>query len=94
MPLDPARLFLDHKLRELGVMVLERSNDYGAMWEVGHTTRFATRTDIRTNAVPSLGQDTVRVLMELGRSDADVEAMLAKKAAKAAGLAPAGAART
>ena len=89
MPLDPARLMLDPKLREMGVMVLERQPDYGALWEVGHTQRFSHRTDIRTEATPSLGQHTVSLLKELGKSETEIESLIVKKAVKAAaGRAP------
>ncbi len=53
------------------------------MWETGHPARFATASKIATRATPAIGEHTVPILKELGRSDAEVQKLLDQKAVRA-----------
>jgi formyl-CoA transferase len=69
---DSARLLADPLLRPLGVLALERQDEIGAIWEVGHTIRFERSHAQHRRPAPSLGADTAAILDELGYDAAQI----------------------
>ena len=91
-PFEPDQAGADPLLREHGVILTETHPEAGEMAEVAHTIRFGTSTRHHTRPAPILGQDTVRILQELGKSEAEIDALVAAKVTMAAGRQPAAAA--
>jgi formyl-CoA transferase len=68
----------DPLLRRHGVVLAEYQPEAGDIYEVAHTVRFGTATRQHNRPAPALGQHTAQVLHELGRSDAEIEALAAQ----------------
>jgi crotonobetainyl-CoA:carnitine CoA-transferase CaiB-like acyl-CoA transferase len=67
----------DPSLRERHVVIPERHPEMGDIVEVGHTMRFSLAKRINAKPAPALGEDTVRILEELGKSTAEIAELLA-----------------
>ncbi|MGA2410933.1 MAG: CoA transferase, partial [Candidatus Binataceae bacterium] len=68
-----------------GIIVEEEHPAAGAIYEVGHTLRFANANTIHRRPAPLAGQHSVAILRELGRSDSEIERLIAAKIVNAAG---------
>ena len=75
--LDRSRLAVDPLLRELGVMVVEDQADYGPIFEPGHGVRFSVSAAQHARPAPAVGQHSRAILAELGRSEAEVDELVA-----------------
>ena len=73
----------DPALQELHVMVAEEHPEMGEMIEVGHTVRFGGAEQASLRPAPTLGQDTVRIMRELGTADDAIESLIESGAAVA-----------
>jgi formyl-CoA transferase len=62
-----------------GVIVREQHSAAGEIFEVGHTLRFGNANSHNVRPAPLTGQHSVEILRELGRSEADINALLANK---------------
>ena len=82
--LDVAPLLADPAFRGQGLIVVENHPEAGELYEVGHTIRFQHSTRLHTRAAPVLGQDTVAILREVGKTEAEIEGMIAAKVVTAA----------
>jgi crotonobetainyl-CoA:carnitine CoA-transferase CaiB-like acyl-CoA transferase len=56
--------------------------------EIGHTLRFANTNAMNLRPAPVTGQHSVAILRELGRSETEIEALIAGKIVNAASRAP------
>jgi crotonobetainyl-CoA:carnitine CoA-transferase CaiB-like acyl-CoA transferase len=68
----------DPLLREFGIIVDEHQQDAGLIHEVGHTIRFGNAKRQHTRPAPGLGEHTIALLREFGRSEADIESLIAQ----------------
>jgi len=84
-PFDPAEVIAEPSLRSRGVIVSENHFEAGEIFEVGHTLRFGNSTAMNLRPAPVTGQHTRAILRELGRSDSDIEALIAGKIVNAPG---------
>jgi crotonobetainyl-CoA:carnitine CoA-transferase CaiB-like acyl-CoA transferase len=74
-------------MRARGVVVAEQHYNAGEIYEIGHTVRFGCATAISLRPAPVAGQHSVKILRELGRSDAEIERSIAGKVVNAVGRA-------
>ena len=70
-------------LRERGVVVAEQHYDAGEVFEVGHMVRFGSANAISQRPVPVTGRHSVEILRELGRSEVEIERLIASKVVNA-----------
>ena len=64
----------------VGSVLTRRFHEVGDIVEVGHTMRFGHVRGRSSRTAPALGQDTLRILRELGKSDAEMEALISSGA--------------
>jgi len=86
-PLIPAEVIAEPAMRSRGVIVTEQHYEAGEVCEVGHTLRFANSNVMNLRPAPVTGQDSIAILRELGRSEAEIEALIAGKIVNAPGRA-------
>ena len=67
-----------------GVIVTEEHHDAGEVSEVGHTVRFGNANTRNLRPAPVIGQHTVAILREIGRSDAEIANLIEGKIVNAA----------
>jgi crotonobetainyl-CoA:carnitine CoA-transferase CaiB-like acyl-CoA transferase len=82
-PLTPAEVIVEPTLRSRSVIVAENHYTAGEIYEVGHTVRFGAANAPSLRPAPVLGQHSVDILRELGRSDCEIEALIANKVVNA-----------
>jgi crotonobetainyl-CoA:carnitine CoA-transferase CaiB-like acyl-CoA transferase len=78
-PFSPAEVIVDPAMLSRGVIVREEHPAAGEIFEVGHTLRFGNANSHNVRPAPLTGQHSVEILRELGRSEADINALLANK---------------
>ena len=83
-PLDQQRFLVEPQLHDLGVVVLENHPELGTIWETGHTIRFGGSTERHARPAPVIGQNTAAILREIGRTDAQIAALLEHQVVRAA----------
>jgi crotonobetainyl-CoA:carnitine CoA-transferase CaiB-like acyl-CoA transferase len=66
-----------------GVIVREEHHEAGEIFEVGHTLRFSNANSRNLRPAPVTGQHSVEILRELGRSEEEINALLANKVVNA-----------
>jgi crotonobetainyl-CoA:carnitine CoA-transferase CaiB-like acyl-CoA transferase len=86
-PFEPEELIVEPGMRTRAVVVAEQHYEAGEVFEVGHTVRFGSANAISLRPAPVAGQDSVEILHELGRSEAEIERLIARKVVNAAGRA-------
>jgi crotonobetainyl-CoA:carnitine CoA-transferase CaiB-like acyl-CoA transferase len=84
-PLTPAQTVNEPSLRSLNVIVAAHHPEGGDVLEVGHTIRFGNATAVHLNPVPLIGQNSVAILRELGKSEAEIQSLVEDKIIKDAG---------
>jgi crotonobetainyl-CoA:carnitine CoA-transferase CaiB-like acyl-CoA transferase len=84
-PFTPAEVIAEPAMRSRGVIVTEQHYEAGEVREVGHTLRFGNATAMHLRPAPVTGQHTVAILRELGRTDTEIEALIAGKIVNALG---------
>jgi crotonobetainyl-CoA:carnitine CoA-transferase CaiB-like acyl-CoA transferase len=84
-PLTPAQTVNEPSLRSLNVIVAAHHPEAGDVLEVGHTVRFGNANAVHLNPVPLIGQNSVAILRELGKSPGEIRALLEGKIVKDAG---------
>ncbi len=72
-------------MRSRGVIVAEDHAEAGEVYEVGHTVRFGSGNTLNLRPAPALGQHTLQILRELGRSDREIDELIESKVVNAAG---------
>ncbi len=72
-------------LRALNVIVAEHHPEGGNVLEVGHTVRFGNANAVHLNPVPLIGQNSIAILRELGKSPGEIRSLLDGKIIKDAG---------
>jgi crotonobetainyl-CoA:carnitine CoA-transferase CaiB-like acyl-CoA transferase len=87
-PFTAAEVIAEPAMRSRGVIVTERHFEAGEVREVGHTLRFGNANATTLRPAPVTGQDSVAILRELGRSETEIDALIAGKIVNAAGRAP------
>jgi crotonobetainyl-CoA:carnitine CoA-transferase CaiB-like acyl-CoA transferase len=85
-PLKPQQVLNEPLLRSLNIIVAAHHPEGGNVLEVGHTIRFGSANAVHLNPVPVIGQNSVAILRELGKSDAEIRALLDHKIVRDAGL--------
>jgi crotonobetainyl-CoA:carnitine CoA-transferase CaiB-like acyl-CoA transferase len=91
-PFTVAQLMVEPGLRTRGVIVAERHAQAGEVYEVGHTIRFGNATAMKLEPAPVTGQHSVAILREIGRSETEIDMLIANKVVNAADRQPATAA--
>lgn len=84
-PLTPLQFLTEPLLRSLNVAVAEHHPEGGNVLEVGHTIRFGNANAIHLNPVPLIGQNSIEILRELGKSDAEIQSLIDGKVIRDAG---------
>ncbi len=82
-PCGPAEVIVEPTLRSREVIVAEQHRDAGEIFEVGHTIRFGNAKSWNLRPAPVTGQDSVEILRELGRSEAEIRRLIAGKVVNA-----------
>jgi crotonobetainyl-CoA:carnitine CoA-transferase CaiB-like acyl-CoA transferase len=83
-PLTAAEVIAEPTLLSRNVIVAENHYAAGEIYEVGHTVRFASANTPNLRPAPVLGQHSVAILRELGRSEHEIESLIANKVVNAA----------
>ena len=83
-PLDVTQLLADPTFRGHGLIMVEHHPEAGELYEVAHTIRFEHSTRLHTRPAPVLGQDTVAILREVGKTEAEIEQLIAAQVVTAA----------
>ncbi|HEX4211205.1 MAG TPA: CoA transferase [Candidatus Binataceae bacterium] len=89
MPFTPDELAIEPSLREHGIILQEDHPAVGSIFEVGHTLRFSTATSLHRRPAPLIGQHSLAILHELGRSDEEIERLVSGRVVNIAGRSPA-----
>jgi len=79
----PAEVIADPTMLSRGVIVREEHHEAGEIFEVGHTLRFSNANSWNLRPAPVTGQHSVEILRELGRSEEEINALLAIKVVNA-----------
>ena len=82
-PLTGAEVIAEPTLLSRNVIVAENHYAAGEIYEVGHTVRFGTANAPNLRPAPVLGQHSVAILRELGRSEREIESLIANKVVNA-----------
>ena len=89
-PFSPAEVIADPTMLSRGVIIREDHYEAGEIFEVGHTLRFGTANSRNLRPAPLTGQHTIAILRELGRSEAEINALLTNKVVNAPATPPSG----
>ena len=84
VPFEPAEVIVEPTLRSRGVIVAEQHHDAGEIFEVGHTIRFGNANSSNLRPAPIIGQHSIEILRELGRSEAEIKKLIERKVVNAA----------
>jgi len=84
-PLTPQQIVAEPSLRSLNVIVAEHHPEGGNVLEVGHTIRFGNANAIHLNPVPLIGQNSIAILRELGKSETEIRSLIDGKIIRDAG---------
>jgi crotonobetainyl-CoA:carnitine CoA-transferase CaiB-like acyl-CoA transferase len=84
-PFTPDELAVEPSLRAHGIIIEEEHPTARLIFEVGHTLRFSTAATVHRRPAPLIGQHSVAILRELGRSDEEIEQLIATRVVNAAG---------
>ncbi len=84
-PLTPQQTVNEPSLRSLNVIVAAHHPEAGNVLEVGHTVRFGNANAVHLNPVPLIGQNSIAILRELGKSEAEIRSLIDGKIIKDAG---------
>ncbi|HZY60587.1 MAG TPA: CoA transferase [Candidatus Binataceae bacterium] len=84
-PLSAQQILTEPSLRSLNVAVAEHHPEGGNVLEVGHTIRFGNANAIHLNPVPLIGQNSIAILRELGKSEAEIASLIEGKIIRDAG---------
>jgi len=79
----PAEVIADPTMLSRGVIVREEHYEAGEIFEVGHTLRFGQANSWNLRPAPVTGQHSIKILRELGRSEDEINALLANKVVNA-----------
>jgi crotonobetainyl-CoA:carnitine CoA-transferase CaiB-like acyl-CoA transferase len=82
---EPAEVITEPSMLSRGVIVAEDHAEAGEVYEVGHTVRFGSGNTLNLRPAPALGQHTLQILRELGRSDREIDELIESKVVNAAG---------
>lgn len=80
---DPADAIGDPAMRSRGVIVRENHYEAGEVYEVGHTLRFGSADKWNLRPAPAVGQHSVEILRELGRSETEIDMLVGNKVVNA-----------
>jgi crotonobetainyl-CoA:carnitine CoA-transferase CaiB-like acyl-CoA transferase len=83
-PFTPDDLAVEPSLRMHGIIVNEVHPEAGPIFEVGHTLRFSNASSVHQRPAPLVGQHSIAILRELGRSDDEIERLIATHVINAA----------
>ena len=83
--LTPQQIVAEPLLRRLSVIVAEHHPEGGSVLEVGHTVRFGNANSVHLNPVPLIGQNSIAILRELGKSEAEIRSLIDGKIIRDAG---------
>ena len=75
-PFEPAEVIVETTLRSRGVIVAERHYEAGEIFEVGHTIRFGHANSWNLRPAPIIGQHSIEILRELGRSESEIKKLI------------------
>jgi crotonobetainyl-CoA:carnitine CoA-transferase CaiB-like acyl-CoA transferase len=89
-PFEPTEVIAEPPMRSRGVIVAENHFEAGEVYEVGHTVRFGNSNEHNLRPAPALGQHSVAILRELGRTERQVDELIASKVVNAVGKQPSG----
>jgi len=81
----PQQIVAEPSLRALNVIVAEHHPEGGNVLEVGHTVRFGNANAVHLNPVPLIGQNSIAILRELGKSEAEIRSLIDGKIIRDAG---------
>ena len=81
----PQQIVAEPSLRALNVIVAEHHPEGGNVLEVGHTLRFGNANAVHLNPVPLIGQNSIAILRELGKSEAEIRSLIDGKIIRDAG---------
>jgi crotonobetainyl-CoA:carnitine CoA-transferase CaiB-like acyl-CoA transferase len=84
-PLTPQQTVNEPSLRSLNVIVAAHHPEAGNVLEVGHTVRFGNANAVHLNPVPLIGQNSIAILRDLGKSEAEIRSLIEGKIIKDAG---------
>jgi crotonobetainyl-CoA:carnitine CoA-transferase CaiB-like acyl-CoA transferase len=79
----PAEVIADPTMLSRGVIVREEHHEAGEIFEVGHTLRFGKANSWNLRPAPVTGQHSIEILFELGRSEAEINALITNKVVNA-----------
>jgi formyl-CoA transferase len=79
----PAEVIADPTMLSRGLIVREEHREAGEIFEVGHTLRFSQANSWNLRPAPVTGQHSIEILRELGRSEDEINALLANKVVNA-----------
>jgi crotonobetainyl-CoA:carnitine CoA-transferase CaiB-like acyl-CoA transferase len=82
-PFAPAEVIVEPTLRSRGVIVAEQHHDAGEIFEVGHTIRFGNANSWNLRPAPVTGQHSIKILRELGISEAEIKKLIDSKVVNA-----------
>ncbi|HUN58422.1 MAG TPA: CoA transferase [Candidatus Binataceae bacterium] len=88
-PFTPDELAIEPSLRMHNIVIQEDHPTAGSIFEVGHTLRFANATTVQRRPAPLIGEHSLAILRELGRSEEEIERLIATRVVNACGRAPA-----
>ncbi|MBV8361964.1 MAG: CoA transferase [Deltaproteobacteria bacterium] len=86
VPFESAEVIVEPTLRSRGVIVAEQHHDAGEIFEVGHTIRFGHANSWNLQPAPVTGQHSIRILRELGSSEAEITKLIDSKVVNAAAM--------
>jgi len=88
-PFTPGELAIEPSLRAHGIILQEDHPEAGSISEVGHTLRFSSAAAVQRRPAPLIGQHSLAILRELGRSNDEIERLIETRVVNVAGGSPA-----